>query len=55
MKVRYIFAAQFCGCENVVVEIPDGLSNEEIKSYGEREECLNMPWDENCYYEILED
>lgn len=55
MKVRYTFAAQFCGCESLVTEVPDGLSDAEIKAYGEHEECLNMPWDENCYYEILTD
>lgn len=55
MKVKYTFTSQFCGSASVVAVVPDGLSDAEIKSYGERDECLGMPWDENCYYEILAD
>lgn len=51
MVVKYGFAAQFIGSSEVTVELPDGLTDNEIKGLCER--CLGVPWDDNCYCDII--
>lgn len=54
IKVKYCFASQFIGKAEVIAEFElpgDADVDKEIKSRSE--EYLGIPWDDNCYYEIL--
>lgn len=52
MKIKLIFDSQFVGRLGKTVEIQSNISEEDIKSlfliY------LEVPYDENCTYEIIE-
>ena len=51
MVVKYGFASQFIGSTEEIVRISRAVDEKEIKEIGEQ--VLGLPWDENCYYEIL--
>ena len=46
MKIKLIFDAQFVGREEVTVEVPDNISDEEIKELFPK--YLWVEYDENC-------
>lgn len=50
MKVTLVFDAQFCGRMEATVELPEEVSDEEIKAlFPER---LGIDFDENCYWTV---
>lgn len=53
MKVLFGFAAQFIGQASDIVDLPDDTTNEQIEELFE--EILGLPYDDNCYYNILEE
>lgn len=53
MKVLFGFAAQFVGQVSNIVDLPDGIETQQIEKLFE--EILGLPYDDNCYYEILEE
>lgn len=46
MKIKLIFDAQFVGREEVTVEVPDTISDEDIKKLFP--EYIGIEYDENC-------
>lgn len=48
MKIKLIFNAQFVGHEEVTVDVPDDISDEEIKELFPK--YLWMEYNENCYW-----
>lgn len=53
LKVKLIFDAQFCGHEEVEVNMPDNATEEDIQS--QFKPVLGITYDENCFYEIMKD
>ena len=52
MKVKFGFDAQFCGRFHEIVDLPDNTTEDKIIAMFP--EILGLPFDNNCYYEILE-
>lgn len=52
MKVRLIFDAQFCGCIEETVDVPDDASEEEIKALFPK--TIGIEFDDSCDWEIEE-
>ena len=48
MKIKLIFNAQFVGHEEVTIDVPDDISDEEIKELFPK--YMWMDYDENCYW-----
>lgn len=48
MKIKLIFDAQFVGRDEVVLDVPDDITDEEIKALFSKH--LGMDFDENCYW-----
>ena len=46
MKIKLIFDAQFVGREEVIVDVPDNISDEEIKELFPK--YIGIEYDENC-------
>lgn len=53
MKVLFGFAAQFIGQVSNIVNLPDDTTPQQIE--GLFEKILGLPYDNNCYYKILEE
>lgn len=51
MKIKLIFEAQFVGKLEKTVEVQSNISEEDIKSLFMI--YLEVPYDDNCIYEIL--
>lgn len=52
MKIKLIFDAQFVGREEVIVDVPENISDEEIKELFPR--YIGIEYDENCSWEMIE-
>jgi hypothetical protein len=48
MKIKLIFDAQFVGRDEVFLDVPDDITDEEIKALFPKH--LGMDFDENCYW-----
>ena len=51
IKIKLIFDAQFIGKVEHTVEVPDDISDNQIKSLFFKE--LGIQFDDNCYWEKL--
>lgn len=51
MKIKLIFDAQFVGRDEVTVEVPDNITDVEIKKLFPQ--YLQLNYDENCSWEKL--
>ena len=49
--VRFGFDAQFCGHMEETVKVPEHWDDERLKQMFY--EIFGIPFDDNCYYEIL--
>lgn len=52
-RVKLIFAAQFCGSAERIVEVPADADEQYIIDLFPEE--MGLEFDENCFYEILEE
>ena len=50
MKIKLIFNAQFVGRDEIIVDVPDDITDKEIKELFSK--YLWMDYDENCYWII---
>ena len=48
MKIKLIFDAQFVGQDEVVLDVPDDITDEEIKALFLKH--LGIDFDDNCYW-----
>lgn len=48
MKIKLIFDAQFVGREEVTVDVPDNISDEDIKELFPKH--LGIEYDQNCFW-----
>lgn len=48
MKIKLIFDAQFVGRDEVFLDVPDDITDEEIRALFPKH--LGMDFDENCYW-----
>jgi hypothetical protein len=51
-KVKLMFDAQFCGYAERIIEVPAEADEDYIKGLFPEE--MGIPFDDNCFFEILE-
>lgn len=52
MLVKLTFAAQFVGCFSRIIEFPADVTDKQIKD--SFKDNMDVPYNENCFYERLE-